>query len=188
MAGHSKWNNIKNKKGAADAKRGKVFGELSKLIRIAVREGKSGDPKFNPNLRTILEKARAANMPKENIQKAIERGLGISATGAAIQEITYEGFGPGGIPVVVVAHTDNTNRTSSEIRFAFSRGGGSLGSPGSALYLFTRTPDGGYSATLQMELPDEQAKERLQSLVTALDSLDDVEDVYFAAQLDGAEE
>lgn len=183
MAGHSKWHNIKNRKGALDAKRGKIFGEASKAIRIAVREGKSDDPKFNPTLRTALEKARSANMPKENIQKAIERGMGKSATGAMIQEVAYEGFGPGGIAIIAVAHTDNANRTSSEIKYAFSRNYGSLGGPGSAMYLFKRAQDGGYEPTMLMDMPDTQTAAQLRQLVDALREVDDVEDVYFATVL-----
>ncbi len=188
MAGHSKWHNIKNRKGALDAKRGKVFGEISKAIRIAVREGKSDDPKSNPTLRTVLEKARAANMPKEKITKAIERGMGRSAAGATIQEVAYEGFGPGGIAIIAVAHTDNANRMSAEIKYAFSRNYGSLGGPGSAMYLFQRSQDGGYAPTISMELPDSQTETQLRQLVEALQELDEVEDVYMATYLPEVEE
>ncbi len=188
MSGHSKWNNIKNKKGAADAKRGKVFSSISKLIRIAVREGKSGDPKFNPSLRVALEKARSANMPKTNIQKAIERGLGKTAQGVSIQEIAYEGFGAGGVAVIVVAMTDNPNRTAAEIKFAFSRNEGSLGSPGSAMYMFKRSNDGGYECTMPMELDDKQAINSLQNMVEKLRESEDVEDIYMAAEIEEGED
>jgi YebC/PmpR family DNA-binding regulatory protein len=166
MAGHSKWNNIKNRKSAVDNQRARIFNQLAKQIRISVKEGKSGDPKFNPSLRMLLDKARAANMPKEKVQKAIDVGLGKSATGV-IQEIVYEGFGPGGIGILAVAHTDNPNRTSSEIKFIFSRNGGALGGPGSAMYLFKRE---GEDYQVVMPIPaDDQAK-------------DDVEEVYHAAE------
>lgn len=180
MAGHSKWNNIKNRKGAVDAAKGKIFGEAAKMIRMAVKEGGSDDPKFNATLRLALEKARAANMPKEKIQKAIERGMGKSATGAVIQEIAYEGFGPGGIAMIVVAHTDNVNRTAGDMKFAFSRNGGSLGSPGSAMYMFTRAQDGGYEATMKLDVEDPETQTQLKKLVDALRDIEDVEDVYIA--------
>ncbi len=183
MAGHSKWNNIKNRKGAQDTKRAQVFGQISKLIRIAVKEGASGDPKFNPGLRVVLDKARAANMPTTNIDKAIQRGLGKSATGASIQEIVYEGFGPGGVAVLAVAHTDNPNRTSGEIKFAFSRNNGSLGGPGSAMYMFKRDSQGGYVCTMPLEI-DEDTAGLLLDLVDAVRELDDVEDVYVATDLE----
>lgn len=184
MSGHSKWNNIKNKKGAADAKRGKVFSSISKLIRIAVREGNSGDPKFNPSLRTALEKARSANMPKGNIQKAIERGLGKTASGTIIQEIAYEGFGAGGVPMIIVAMSDNPNRTAAEVKFALSRNGGSLGSPGSAMYMFKRSQDGGYECTMPMEVDDKQTINSLRNMVEKLRESEDVEDIYMAVDVE----
>ncbi|MBU0974179.1 YebC/PmpR family DNA-binding transcriptional regulator [Patescibacteria group bacterium] len=184
MSGHSKWNNIKNKKGVADAKKGKIFSSISKLIRIAVREGKSDDPKFNPSLRVALEKARTANMPKVNIQRAIERGLGKTASGISIQEIDYEGFGAGGVPVIVVAMTDNPNRTAAEIKFAFSRNEGSLGSPGSAMYMFKRSNDGGYECTMPMELDDKEAVNSIRSMVEKLRESEDVEDIYMAVEIE----
>jgi YebC/PmpR family DNA-binding regulatory protein len=187
MAGHSKWNNIKNRKGAVDAKRGKIFSNISKLIRIAVREGKSGDPKLNPSLRVALDKARAANMPKTNIQKAIERGLGKTSSGNVIQEIVYEGFGPGGVATIVVAMTDNPNRTAAEVKFAFSRNEGSLGSPGSAMYMFKRNNDGGYECTMPMELEDKQAINSLNSMLEKLRESEDVEDIYLATKLEEEE-
>lgn len=180
MAGHSKWNNIKNRKGAVDAAKGKIFGEAAKMIRMAVKEGGSDDPKFNATLRLALDKARAANMPKEKIQKAIERGMGKSATGAAIQEIVYEGFGPGGIAMVVVAHTDNVNRTAGDMKFAFSRNNGSMGSPGSAMYMFSRSKDGGYEATMKLTVEDAESLAQLKKLIDAIRDIEDVEDVYVA--------
>ncbi|MCB9801141.1 MAG: YebC/PmpR family DNA-binding transcriptional regulator [Pseudomonadales bacterium] len=186
MAGHSKWNNIKNRKGAQDAAKGKVFGEVAKLIRIAVKEGGSDDPKFNAGLRVALDKARSANMPKEKIQKAIERGMGKSSSGASIQEITYEGFGPGGVAMIVVALTDNVNRTAGDMKFAFSRNNGSMGGPGSAMYMFQRAQDGGYEATMKIDVEDNATKLQLQKLVDAIREIEDVEDVYVAT--DGIDE
>jgi len=137
MSGHSKWSSIKHKKGAADAKRGKLFSKLTRAIIVAARDG-GGDPDNNPTLATAIQKARDASMPKDNIQRAIDRGTGAGADGAAIESILYEGYGPGGVAVLVEALTDNRNRASAEIRFAFSSHGGSLGEPGSVAYLFEK--------------------------------------------------
>jgi YebC/PmpR family DNA-binding regulatory protein len=186
MAGHSKWNNIKNRKGAADAKRGKVFSQLSKQIKTATKEGKSGDPNHNPTLRLIIEKARAANMPKENIQRAIDRGLGKGKAGA-IQEIVYEGFTPGGVAIVIVAQTDNPQRTAGEIRANLSKAGGSLAGPGSVMYMFERHGEE-YKSTMPMELTDEEQIIKLEELMDLLRTNDDVEDVYTAGTWEGQEE
>jgi transcriptional/translational regulatory protein YebC/TACO1 len=187
MAGHSKWNNIKKRKGAQDKSRAKVFSNISKLIKISVKEGGSGDPKFNPGLRVMLDKARAANMPKGNIDRAIERGLGKSANGATIQEIIYEGFGPGGVAILASSMTDNPNRTAAEVKFAFNKGGGSLGGPGSAMYMFKRDNEGGYVCTMPLDV-DENTSGSLLTLVDSLRELEDVEDVYFATNIDENEE
>src|SRR3989304_3111017 len=132
MSGHSKWSNIKNQKAAADAKKGKIFGLLARQIRNAVKEGGSGDPQSNATLRTLLEKSRAENMPKEKVQRAIDVGLGKGA-GGELKEIVYEGFGPGGVGFLVAVVTNNANRTTSEIREIFSRAGGSIGAPPSVM-------------------------------------------------------
>jgi YebC/PmpR family DNA-binding regulatory protein len=137
MSGHSKWSSIKHKKGAADAKRGKLFSKLARAIIVAARDG-GGDPENNPTLATAIQKARDASMPKDNIQRAIDRGTGAGADGAAIESILYEGYGPGGVAILVEALTDNRNRASAEVRFAFSSHGGSLGEPGSVAYLFEK--------------------------------------------------
>jgi len=185
MAGHSKWNNIKHKKGAADEKKAKTFSQISKLIKNAVKETSNGNPDTNPSLRLVLDKARAANMPKEKIQRAIDRGLGKSAEGASYQESMYEGFGFGGIPIMVQAVTENPNRTGGDIRHLFSKHGGSLGSPNSVSYMFQRSADGqGYEALMPLPFNDETQKEKVTTLVDALREYDDVEDVYVAAQLD----
>ncbi len=184
MSGHSKWNNIKNRKGAVDAKRGKIFSNIAKLIRIAVKEGKSGDPKFNPSLRVALDKARAANMPKANIQRAIERGLGKTASGTVINEIIYEGFGAGGVATIVVAMSDNPNRTAAEVKFAFSRNGGSLGGPGSAMYMFKRQQDGSYECTMPMTVDDPQVISSLKSMLEKLRESEDIEDIYLATKIE----
>ena len=136
MSGHSKWSTIKRQKGATDAKRGAVFTKLGNNIAIATREGGGGDPESNFKLRLAIEKARQANMPKENIARSIERGLG-KGTEAGLENALYEGFGPGGIAVIVEAITDNKTRTGSELRNLFEKAGGHLGSSGAVAYMFT---------------------------------------------------
>jgi YebC/PmpR family DNA-binding regulatory protein len=136
MSGHSKWATIKHKKGAADAKRGKIFTRLIKEISMAARAG-GGDPDGNPRLRTAIVAAKAENMPADNIKRAIQRGTG-EIEGAAYEEITFEGYGPGGVAVIVEATTDNRNRTVSEIRFAFSKNGGNLGESNSVSWMFSK--------------------------------------------------
>ena len=137
MSGHSKWSSIKHKKGAADAKRGKLFSKLARAITVAARDG-GGDTDGNPALATAVQKAREASMPKDKIQKAIDTGTGAGSDGAAIERVLYEGYGPGGAAVLVEALTDNRNRASAEIRFAFSKHGGSLGEPGSVAWIFEK--------------------------------------------------
>jgi YebC/PmpR family DNA-binding regulatory protein len=137
MSGHSKWSSIKHKKGAVDAKRGKLFSKLARAIIVAARDG-GGDPENNATLATAIQKARDVSMPKDNIQRAIDRGTGAGADGAAIERILYEGYGPGGVAVLVEALSDNRNRASAEIRFAFSSNGGSLGEPGSVAWIFEK--------------------------------------------------
>ena len=137
MSGHSKWSTIKRKKGAADAKRGALFGKLSKAITVAAREG-GGDPDMNPGLGMAVQKAKEGNMPNDNIQRAIDKGTGAGADAAAIERITYEGYAPGGIAVLVEVLTDNRNRAASDVRYVFSKNGGKLGTTGSVSYLFER--------------------------------------------------
>lgn len=176
MSGHSKWNNIKNRKGAQDKKKGKLFGQLSRQIRSAVKEGRSGDPEQNPTLRTVLEKTREANMPKENIKRAIDKGLGKSIAGT-MQEIVYEGFGPGGIGILVTAVTDNVNRMSSELKNVFSSSGGSMGAPGSVIYMFSRADN---TCTTPIPIKDENIQQQLQNLINTLRENEDVEEVFCA--------
>ncbi len=136
MAGHSKWNNIKNKKGKEDAKRGKIFTKLGRYIMVAAKEGGS-DPDYNPALKAAIEKAKAENMPNDNIERAIKKGAG--ELGADnFEEIIYEGYGPSGIAVFVECLTDNRNRTAPEIRHAFDKCGGNLGTSGSVTFMFDR--------------------------------------------------
>lgn len=137
MSGHSKWHSIKHKKGAADAKRGKLFSKLARAITVAARDG-GGDPSGNPTLATAIQKAKEASMPKDKIQKAIDVGTGAGSEGAAIERIVYEGYGPAGVAVLVEALTDNRNRAGAEIRHAFSKHGGNLGEPGSVAWIFEK--------------------------------------------------
>ncbi|HET9677910.1 MAG TPA: YebC/PmpR family DNA-binding transcriptional regulator [Solirubrobacterales bacterium] len=137
MSGHSKWHSIKHKKGAADAKRGKLFSKLARAVTVAARDG-GGDPDHNPTLATAIQKAKDASMPKDKIQKAIDVGTGAGSDGAAIERVVYEGYGPAGVAVLVEALTDNRNRASAEIRHAFSKHGGSLGEPGSVAWIFEK--------------------------------------------------
>ena len=137
MSGHSKWSSIKHKKGAADAKRGKLFTKLARAITVAARDG-GGNPDHNPALGLAVQKARDASMPRDNIQRAIDRGTGEGADAAAIESVSYEGYGPGGAAILVEALTDNRNRTGSEVRHAFEKHGGSLGEPNSVAWQFEK--------------------------------------------------
>lgn len=137
MSGHSKWSTIKRQKQANDAKRGQSFTRLSNAITIAAREG-GGNPEGNIKLQFAIEKAREASMPKDNIQRAIDRGTGKLAEGEAIQTLTYEGYGPGGVAIMVEAVTDNRQRTAAEMKNAFDRSGGTLGGPGTVAYMFKK--------------------------------------------------
>jgi YebC/PmpR family DNA-binding regulatory protein len=136
MSGHSKWHSIKHKKGAIDAKRGKMFSRLIKELTVAARVG-GGDPVGNPRLRKAIDDAKAMNMPKDTMSNAIKRGTGEIA-GAAIEDISYEGYGPGGVAVFIEAQTDNRTRTVAEIRHVFSKNGGNLGENGSVAWMFQK--------------------------------------------------
>ncbi len=136
MSGHSKWATIKHKKGALDAKRGKTFTKIIKEISVAAKMG-GGDPEANPRLRNALLKARSANMPKDNIDRAIKKGTG-ELEGVTYSEITYEGYAPGGVALLISVLTDNKNRTAAEIRNVLSKGGGNLGATGSVSHMFRR--------------------------------------------------
>ncbi len=136
MSGHSKWATIKHKKGALDAKRGKIFTRLIKEITVAAKAG-GGDPDGNPRLRTAIAAAKAENMPADNIKRAIQKGTG-ELEGASYEEINFEGYGPGGVAIIVETLTDNRNRAVSEIRHAFAKNGGNLGESGSVSYMFSK--------------------------------------------------
>jgi YebC/PmpR family DNA-binding regulatory protein len=154
MSGHSKWSTIKHKKGAADAKRGKLFTRIIKEMTVAARLG-GGDIDGNPRLRSAVAEAKANNMPKDNIDRAIKRGTG-ELEGATYEEVTYEGYGPGGVAIIVDALTDNTNRTTPEIRHMFEKHGGNLGTPGSVRFQFEKK---GYFAVEKTAVSEDKLME-----------------------------
>src|SRR6266496_962154 len=137
MSGHSKWATTKHKKAVVDAKRGKLFAKLIKNVEVAARTG-GGDPAGNPTLFDAIQKAKKSSVPSDNIDRALRRGGGLEAGGASYENITYEGYAPGGVAVLVECLTDNRNRAASDVRTAFSRNGGSMADPGSVSYLFHR--------------------------------------------------
>lgn len=153
MSGHNKWSSIKHKKGAADAKRGKLFSKLIKEITLAARLG-GGDPDGNPRLRTALDKGRASNMPKDNVERAIKKGTG-ELEGVNIEEITFEGYGPAGVAVLVETLTDNRNRTVAELRHIFEKSGGNLGAAGCVGWMFSKHG----ILTFEKEVGEEQLME-----------------------------
>jgi YebC/PmpR family DNA-binding regulatory protein len=163
MGGHSHWSQIKRQKGASDAKRGQLFTKLSREITVAAREG-GGDPAMNPRLRLAIEKAKENNMPADTIRRAIERGVG-GGDAANLQEIMFEGYGPGGVAILVQTLTDNRNRTVSELRTTLSRGGGTLGESGSVAWQFESKgvisiePDGADAEELALQAIDAGAED-----------------------------
>ena len=172
MSGHSKWSSIKHKKGAADAKRGKLFSKLSRALIVAAREG-GPDPAGNLALQNAIEKARSYSMPKDNIERAIARGSGQDADATAFETIVYEGYAPGGVALLVEALTDNRNRTAAEVRHLFSKNDGSLGEAGSVAWLFERR-----GVVLVDGSADEASAKKILRLMDALEENDDVQDVY----------
>lgn len=165
MSGHSKWSTIKRKKGAEDAKRGKIFTRVTRDITIAARAG-GGDPNFNPALRLAIDKAKAANMPKDNIERAIKRGTG-ELEGGALEEVTYEGYAPHGVAILIQCLTDNRNRTLSEVRRVFNKYGGNLAEAGAVSWMFDAK---GY-----ITLPSGQMDAEEVFLIAADAGADDVE-------------
>ena len=151
MSGHSKWHSIKHKKGAADAKRGKIFTRLIKELSVAARAG-GGDPDMNPRLRTIIAEAKANNMPRENIERAIRRGTG-QEPGVSYEEATYEGYGPGGAAVIIEVLTDNKNRTAGEIRHLLEKWGGNLAAPNAVAWMFNKK---GYIVVEKSKIDEEK--------------------------------
>ena len=193
MAGHSKWANIQHRKGAQDKKRGKLFTKLIREITIAARMG-GPDPDANPRLRTAIDKARGQSMPKDNIERAVKRGAG-DIEGADYEEIRYEGYGPGGVAVIVDCLTDNRNRTVAEVRHAFSKHGGNLGADGSVAYLFNHVGqislDGGADEDQIMEVALEAGAEDIISnddssfdVITDPQEFESIRDALAAAGLE----
>lgn len=174
MSGHSKWSTIKRKKSALDAKRGQLFTKLGKEIEVAARGG--ADPAFNFKLRLMIEKAKAANMPRENIERAIRRGAGLEKGAAALEEIVYEGYGPHGVAMLVMALTDNRNRTVADIRRLLTRSGGSLGETGCVSWLFEQK--GFISIPVDGRDPDELAMMAIDAGADDVQVADDVIEVY----------
>lgn len=173
MAGHSKWKNIQRRKNAQDAKRGKIFMKFAKDIYVAAKNG-GGDPATNPSLRLVIEKAKAVNMPNENIQRAINKATGVGSS-AKYEEIVYEGYGPGGVAVMVQCLTDNKNRTASNIRLAFSKNGGNLGESGSVSYMFDRK---GYLVIDREELEIDEDEMLLQAIEAGAEEMETSDEAF----------
>ena len=186
MAGHSKWANIKHRKGRQDAKRGKIFSVLIRELTVAAKLG-GGVPEDNPRLRTAIDKALSANMNKDTIERAIQRGAG-GLEGENLEEVTYEGYGPGGIAVLVESMTDNNNRTVAEVRHAFTKSGGNLGTNGSVAYLFEKKGvirvEGGQDEDLVMELSIDAGAQDIEvnedTSITVTSSPEDFETIKIA--------
>jgi len=192
MSGHSKWSTIKRKKGAADAKRGKIFTKLIKEITIAAREG-GGDPAGNPRLRLAVDNAKAANMPADNIERAIKKATG-ELEGVTYLELTYEGYASGGIAIIIEVATDNKNRTVADVRHIFSKHGGSMGETGSVAWMFDRkgiislqsidrTEDEIMDIALEAGAEDLQTEEGFFEIQTDLESFETVRNALVAADL-----
>jgi len=191
MAGHSKWANIKHRKGAQDAKRGKVFTKLAKELTVAAKIG-GGDPASNPRLRLVVDKARQANMPKDNVERAIKKGTG-DLDGVSYEEGTFEGYGPGGVAIIVEFLTDNRTRTVADVRHIFSKHGGSLGVSGSVAFLFERKGvitlaegadfDAAFEAALEAGAEDVTQEDGMVEIVTAPADFEVVREALEAKEL-----
>jgi YebC/PmpR family DNA-binding regulatory protein len=175
MSGHNKWSKIKHKKAASDAQKSKTFSKHAALIAMEAR--KAGGDSNSAGVLAAVERAKKDSMPKENIERAIAKGSG--ASGAALEQILFEGYGPGGVAILIEAVTDNNNRTAPEIRHTFTKAGLALGTPGSASWAFTKTADG-YTPNSPMEL-DDTTGEKLAEFIESLEELEDVVNVYTAA-------
>jgi len=175
MSGHNKWSKIKHKKGAADAQRSKLFCKHSSLITMEVKKN-GGDPN-SASVLSAIERAKKDSMPKDAIERALQKGSGVG--GAAIEEVTYEGYGPGGVALLIQAVTDNNNRTAPEIRHIFTKAGLELGVPGSAAWAFSKSEDG-YIPNSPIEL-DDATGEKLADFIEKLEEQDDVTNVYSTA-------
>lgn len=175
MSGHNKWSKIKHKKAATDAAKSKVFSKHAMLIAMESR--KAGGDVNSPGLAAAIDRAKKDSMPKDNIDRAVAKGGG--GSGTALEEVLYEGYGPGGVAMLIHAVTDNNNRTAAEIRHTFSKSGLELGTPGSAAWAFTKGPEG-YVPTTPMEL-DEETGEKLAEFIEKVEECEDVTDIYTVA-------
>jgi len=185
MAGHSKWNNIKRKKGAVDEKRGKLFTKIGREISVAVKSG-GADPESNSKLRDAIANAKANNMPNDSIARSIQKAAG-SDGGADYEAITYEGYGPSGVAVIVETLTDNRNRTAGDMRHYFDKFGGNLGQPGCVGFMFTRE-NGECTPIAMVELTREEDVKNMDKLLDHLEDNDDVQNVYHNWDFEEAEE
>src|SRR6478736_6561980 len=187
MSGHSKWATIKHKKGAADKARGKLFGKLIRQVEVAARQG-GGDLEMNPTLRTMYQKARSASVPLDTIEKAIKRGTG-DMEGVIYEQITYEGYAPNGVAILIDVLTDNRNRSGSDIRTALKKNGGSIAEPGAVAWQFERkgvvmvpitveSADTTMLPTSTVPLDTPEAAKQVLRVIDALEEDDDVQDVY----------
>lgn len=174
MSGHSHWSSIKHKKGITDAKKGKIFSKIAKMIAIAARKG--GNPEMNPGLRLAIEKAKEINMPNDNIQRAIKRGTGEDKS-AQLEEIIYEAYGPNGTPILIEVITDNKNRTLSEIKHILNNHNSKLAKAGSVKYMFSKQGEN-WTPKYQIDIHDEGFKNQLIKLFEALDEQEDVKEIY----------
>jgi YebC/PmpR family DNA-binding regulatory protein len=177
MSGHSKWSTIKRKKGATDAKRSQVFSKMAKLISIAARKGE--DPDMNPDLKRAIEKAKGANMPNDKIDNAVKKGSG-KTEGAQLEPVRYEAYGPGGTAIIIEGITDNTNRTSPEIKHLLSKNNGTWAEMGAVTWAF-EYKDGKWEPKHTVELSETDAQ-KLDNLLDKLDDHDDVQEIYHNAQ------
>jgi YebC/PmpR family DNA-binding regulatory protein len=175
MSGHSKWAQIKRQKGVNDSKRGQIFTKLAREIMVAARQG-GADAETNFRLRLAIQRARGVNMPQENIQRAIARASGAGEGAAQLEEITYEGYGPGGVAIFVEAVTDNRNRTVAEVRNIFTRNGGSLGENGSVAWIFDQR--GVVTVNLDSQDPDEATLQAIDAGATDVNQIDKTLEVY----------
>ncbi|MFH1671182.1 MAG: YebC/PmpR family DNA-binding transcriptional regulator [Candidatus Portnoybacteria bacterium] len=175
MSGHSHFSSIKHKKAITDAKRGKIFSKLSRLISIAAKE-KGPNPEDNPKLRMAVEKARGANMPKNNIEKAIKKGSG-QLEGVQMEEFIYEAYGPAGIALIIEGITDNKNRATAEVRHILSRFDGKLAQVGSVKYLFDKKGEE-WVPRYPVEITEEKIKKQIERLFEMLDENDDIQEIY----------
>jgi len=173
MSGHNKWSKIKHKKAATDAAKSKIFGKMARLI--AVESKKANGDTSSAGLRAAMDAARAANMPKDNIDRAVAKGT--SAETAALESVVYEMYGPAGVAILIDILTDNRNRTAAEMRHMLSKLGYELATPGSAAWAFTKLNEGGYEPHTIVDITEEDG-EKLEKLIDALDDHDDVQEVY----------